>query len=249
MPTHTGNGLLFGKIRAEFMKSFFASIVFAAALFSGVCSAKSTGENIVISGGVSLHKWEMYRPDPHDNWWMNFVRAARIRIQEIREADPDASITWLVYRPAYERRSAQERRDLLVLIDSVRDAYGLNRVYFSSAAELVAYLNAGQDRRRVKIGNLEYFGHSNKACWMFDYSNFVDGASKAWLHEDDLNQLQAGIFDKEAFVKSWGCHTGESMSYVFKRLTGIRMWGAVGKTQYQTDELPKLAGRWGRWSG
>ncbi len=231
------------------MKLFIGLIAFGTALFSNICSAKSTGENIIISGGVSLHKWEMYRPDPHDNWWMNFVRAARIRIQEIRETDEEARITWLVYRPAYERRSGQERRDLLALIDSVRDAYGINRVYFSNAAELVSYLNNGQDRSQVKIENLEYFGHSNKACWMFDYSNFVDGASKAWLHEDDLNQLQAGIFDKAAFVKSWGCHTGESMSQVFKRLTGVRMWGAVGKTQYQTDELPKLAGRWGRWSG
>ena len=235
-------------IRSEvFMKKFFLILAFAGVLLPGVCRADAARENIVISGGVSLHKWEMYRPDPHDNWWMNFVRAARIRIQQLRDADPQARITWLVYRPAYERRSVQEGRDLLGLIDSVRDAYGVNRVYFSSAAELVAYLNTGGDRSRVKISNLEYFGHSNKACWMFDYSNFVDGASKAWLHEDELNQLQSGIFASDAFVKSWGCHTGESMSQVFRRLTGIRMWGAVGKTQYQTDELPKLSGRWGRW--
>jgi hypothetical protein len=229
------------------MKNFFLILACTGVLLSGVCRADVARENIVISGGVSLHKWEMYRPDPHDNWWMNFVRAARIRIQQLREADPQARITWLVYRPAYERRCTQEGRDLLWLIDSVRDAYGVNRVYFSSTAELVAYLNTGGDRSRVKISNLEYFGHSNKACWMFDYSNFVDGASKAWLHEDELSQLQQGIFAADAFVKSWGCHTGESMSQVFRRLTGIRMWGAVGKTQYQTDELPKLSGRWGRW--
>jgi hypothetical protein len=229
------------------MKKFFLILACAGGLLSGVSRADVARENIVISGGVSLHKWEMYRPDPHDNWWMNFVRAARIRIQQLREADPQARITWLVYRPAYERRCIQEGRDLLGLIDSVRDAYGVNRVYFSSTAELVAYLNTGGERSRVKISNLEYFGHSNKACWMFDYSNFVDGASKAWLHEDEFGQLQPGIFTADAFVKSWGCHTGESMSRVFRRFTGIRMWGAVGKTQYQTDELPKLSGRWGRW--
>ncbi len=229
------------------MKTFVLILACAGGLLSGVSRADVARENIVISGGVSLHKWEMYRPDPHDNWWMNFVRAARIRIQQLREADPQARITWLVYRPAYERRCIQEGRDLLGLIDSVRDAYGVNRVYFSSTAELVGYLNTGGDRSRVKISNLEYFGHSNKACWMFDYSNFVDGASKAWLHEDELSQLQPGIFAADAFVKSWGCHTGESMSQVFRRLTGIKMWGAVGKTQYQTDELPKLSGRWGRW--
>lgn len=229
------------------MKKFFLILACTGGLLSGVSRADVARENIVISGGVSLHKWEMYRPDPHDNWWMNFVRAARIRIQQLRDADPQARITWLVYRPAYERRCVQEGRDLLGLIDSVRDAYGVNRVYFSNTAELVAYLNTGGDRSRVKISNLEYFGHSNKACWMFDYSNFVDGASKAWLHEDELGRLQPGIFTADAFVKSWGCHTGESMSGVFRRLTGIRMWGAVGKTQYQTDDLPKLSGRWGRW--
>jgi hypothetical protein len=230
------------------MKKFFLIRACTGVLLSGVCRADVARENIVISGGVSLHKWEMYRPDPHDNWWMNFVRAARIRIQQLREADPQARITWLVYRPAYERRCTQEGRDLLGLIDSVRDAYGVNRVYFSSTAELVAYLNTGGDRSRVKISNLEYFGHSNKACWMFDYSNFVDGASKAWLHEDELSQLQQGIFAADAFVKSWGCHTGESMSQVFRRLTGIRMWGAVGKTQYQTEELPMLVDRRGKWT-
>jgi hypothetical protein len=229
------------------MKKFVLILACAGGLLPAASHADVARENIVISGGVSLHKWEMYRPDPHDNWWMNFVRAARIRIQQLREADPQARITWLVYRPAYERRCIQEGRDLLGLIDSVRDAYGVNRVYFSSTAELVGYLNTGGDRSRVKISNLEYFGHSNKACWMFDYSNFVDGASKAWLHEDELSQLQPGIFAADAFVKSWGCHTGESMSQVFRRLTGIKMWGAVGKTQYQTDELPKLSGRWGRW--
>jgi hypothetical protein len=99
----------------------------------------------------------------------------------------------------------------------------------------------------VKISNLEYFGHSNKACWMFDYSNFIDSASKVWLHEDDLPKLRPGILARDAFAKSWGCHTGESMSRHFLQATGVRMWGAVGKTQYRTDELPMLAEKSGSW--
>ncbi len=222
-----------------------AAFLFGIAASEGL--ADPARENIVISGGVSLLKWEQYKPVPHDKWWMNFVRAARIRISQIREQDPKAQITWLVYRPAYVRRNSQEGKNLLPIIESVRDAFGVKLVWFSSAQELVGYLNEGQDREHVKISNFEYFGHSNRACWMFDYSNFIDSASKAWLHETELARLNPGIFAKDAFAKSWGCHSGESMIYHFQRATGVRMWGVIGKTQYQTDELPKPATRFGRW--
>jgi len=217
------------------------------ALGGAVLHADPEREVVIISGGVSLSKWEHYKPQPHDNWWMNFIRAGRIRIQQVREADPQAQITWLVFRPAYLRRAKEEKKDLVKLIDSVRDVYHVKRIYFSTAEELLGYLNTGRDREKVKISDLEYFGHSNKACWMFDYSNFIDSASKVWLHEDDLPKLRPGILAHDAFAKSWGCHTGESMSRHFLQATGVRMWGAVGKTQYRTDELPMLAEKRGSW--
>jgi hypothetical protein len=226
-------------------------LILAAALT--VVSVQTGGaapdcEVILVSGGVSLQKWEMYKPNPHDRWWMNFVRAARIRIQQVRAAEPDAMITWFVFKPAYERRRTEEKKDLIRLVDSVRDAYGVRRIYFSKTKELIDYLNMGRNREKVKIGDFEYFGHSNKACWMFDYSNFIDSASKAWLHEDDLKNLLPGVFAKNAYAKSWGCYTGESMSHHFQSATGVPLWGAVGKTQYRTDELPMLAGWRGRWT-
>ena len=49
---------------------------------------------------------------------------SRIRIQEIQAAQPDAKITWLVFRPSYESRARQEHNDLISHITSVRDAYG-----------------------------------------------------------------------------------------------------------------------------
>jgi len=223
----------------------FGLVIFLSALSS--LKAEPPPEVIIISGGVSLYQWEQYKTPPHDRWWMNFVRAARIRIQQIREKNPEAQITWLVYRPAYLRRAGEEKKDLVPIIDSVRDAYKVKRVYFSKTSELLAYLNAGRDREKVKIADLEYFGHSNKACWMFDYSNYIDSCSKVWLHENDLVKLRPGIFSKDAYVRSWGCHTAESMSGHFLRATGVPMWGAVGKTQYRTEELPALATRSGRW--
>lgn len=225
---------------------FFAALV--SSCFSPGLAAVTDCEVVIVSGGVSLSKWEQYKSNPHDRWWMNFVRAARIRIQQIREVEPGAQITWFVFRPAYVRRSGEEGKDLIQLVDSVRDAYRVKRVYFSKAQELIDYLNSGRDRQRVKIGDFEYFGHSNKACWMFDYSNFVDSASKVWLHEDDLQKLSPGIFHEHAYARSWGCHTGESMSSHFRSATGVPLWGAVGKTQYRTDELPMLAERRGKWT-
>ena len=224
------------------------AVAVLSAVLPRVTSAAPDCEVVLISGGVSLHKWEQYKPNPHDRWWMNFVRAARIRIQEIRATEPDTMITWLVFKPAYLRRGAEEKKDLIALVDSVRDAYGVNRIYFSKTQEVLDYLNKGRNRERIKIGDFEYFGHSNKACWMFDYSNFIDSSSKAWLHEDDLNKLLPGIFHKNAYAKSWGCYTGESMSRHFQSATGVPLWGAVGKTQYRTDELPTLAGWRGRWT-
>jgi hypothetical protein len=204
-------------------------------------------EYIILTGGVSMWQWEKYKAAPHDNWWMNFVRASRIRIQQIQVENPNAQITWLVYRPAYIARGKQEKNDLLGHIESVRDAFHIKLIFFDKAEEVINYLNYGQNRDQVKIANFEFFGHSNRACWMFDYSNNLDSASKCWLHEDDLRQLRRGIFMKNAFVKSWSCHTGEEMSQKFKSATGIPMIGAIGKTQYMTDELPILSSENGKW--
>jgi len=203
-------------------------------------------EYIIVSGGPSLIEWEKYKQVPHDHWWGNFVRTARVRMEELRtQLGPDAKITWLVYKPGYVSRGEQEKQDLLSNINSVRDKFHLNLVYFQtsnpSTSEVIDYMNTGQPRDSVKIADFEYFGHSNKACWLFDYSNNIDSASKAYLHESFFKKLNRGIFTKDAFVKSWGCHTGESMSQVFRSATGVKMWGAIGKTDYSQGFIVQLA--------
>src|SRR5207249_4563049 len=176
------------------------------------------------------------------------VRASRIRMEQLRtEAGPDAKITWLVYKESYIKRSKQEGRDLLPFIQSVADAFNVKLVWFNKSQEVVDYLNAGQPRDQVKIADFVYFGHSNRACWMFDYSAELDSGSKSWMHEEDFKKLNRGIFARDAFVKSWGCHTGEEMSKRFAQATGAKMWGAVGRTQYMTDTLPELAQADGKW--
>jgi len=233
-------------------KRLLPLIAMVAIVFSQAISAAAAkipqGEWIIVVGGVSMHQWEQYKAQPHDHWWANFVHAARIRTQQLRaELGDNALITWLVYKPGYVARSKQDGVDLIANINSVRDAYNLHLVYFDKGSQVINYLNSGQPRTELKIAGFEYFGHSNRACFMFDYSNVVGSSSKEWLHEKELTQIDRRAFAKGAFVKSWGCHTGEEMSSYWHAATGTRMWGAIGKTQFMNDELPILTSEGGKW--
>ena len=210
-------------------------------------AAPAAGEYVLLVGGPSLMQWEKYKQQPHDHWWANFVRAARIRTEQIRAQSPDAKVTWLVYRQGYVDRAVQEKQDLLSHIASVRDKFDLKLVYFSKGDEVINYLNNGQSRDSLKVVDFEYFGHSNRACFMFDYSSNIESACKSWLHEDELKKINGRIFARNAFVKSWGCHTGESMSKKWYAATGTQMWGVIGKTQYMMDELPVIVGKGAKW--
>ncbi len=233
------------------MRARLTAVLFLLAFSTPLVDAATTDkEYIILSGGPSLHEWEKYKAAPHDQWWGNFIRSARMRIQELRkQAGPNARITWLVYRPAYARRASRMNEpELIANIQSVRDKYGVNLIWFNDGSQVIGYLNSGLPRNQVKIANFEFFGHSNSKCFMFDYSNQIDSASKSWLHEDELKGIKRGIFTKDAFVKSWGCHTGESFSAAWKKATGKKMIGAIGKTDYShisTVGEVLVNGRWG----
>lgn len=206
------------------------------------------GEYLIISGGPALRKWENLRApaSQHDRWWGNFVRPARVRIQEIQKQNPNAMITWMVYRNGYTMRSHEDQRDLIELVHSVRDKYHVRLIWFTDGDEVINYINNGQNRSRTKIVNFEFYGHSNKYCFMFDYSCNIYGASKSYLHERDLGKISKRAFANNAFCKSWGCHTGESMSKFWRNALGIPMIGAIGKTDYSdpTNIVINDGGRW-----
>src|SRR3954469_3192786 len=96
--------------------------------------AQQRGEYVLVSGGPATRKFEDLRAPgtQHDRWWGNFIRPARIRIEEIQKKDPGAMITWLVYRDGYVRRSAEDNRSLTALVESVRDKYHVNLRWFDS---------------------------------------------------------------------------------------------------------------------
>lgn len=95
----------------------------------------------------------------HDRWWGNFVRTARVRMQELRKTQPQGTIiTWLVYRDGYVRRAEEDRDPLTTHCESVRDTYKVNLVWFRSGDEVIEYINQGSaqvPRTRHRISGFE----------------------------------------------------------------------------------------------
>ena len=205
---------------------------------------KATGEFIIVSGGPALRKWEDLRQEneQHDRWWGNFIRAARARIEELqKQHGPDYPLTWLVYRPGYASRAGEDGQPLIEWIESVRDKYKVNLIWLETGRDIISHINSGMDRKRVKITGFEYYGHSNQHAFMMDYSNEIMGASTSWLHEKDLQVIHPSAFSRRAKCRSYGCKTGESMSAKWRAATGVRMWGAKGKTDYTNPLKPTLS--------
>jgi hypothetical protein len=208
-----------------------------------------SAEYVVLTGGPALRFMEHGKAASHDMYWFNFVDASVIRLQQLREvAPPGTLITWLIYRPAYVSRSRELGLDLIAQLEEKARRLGVSLVFFDDTAQLIAYLNKGQDRDRVKIASFDYFGHSNKACFLFDYSNTIDTMSIAFLHVKDLKRIDADDFSRHALCKSWGCHSGEMYSQWWKSEFDVAMIGAIGKTDFSHGGLPVLSNSDGRWS-
>ncbi len=221
------------------MSARTAILAALAFLITSSASAQS-GEYIILSGGPALRKWENLRRagEQHDRWWGNFIRPARVTIENLQKRLPPGTvITWLVHRSSYARRSGEDGQPLISNVESVRDKYRVRLVWYDSGSDVVNYINSGMPRGSTKIVGFEYFGHSNKFCLMFDYSSDNYGVSSSWLHEADLPRLHKGAFARDAFCKSWGCHTAESMSAAWKKATGVKLIGAYGKTDYSDMHL------------
>lgn len=209
------------------------------------------GEHIFVSGGPALRYFERHKEKDHDKYWGNFTDSVVARQKEITSEYASGDlITWMVYRPAYLTRAAEEKKDSIPLIVAQAAQINATLIWFDTKEELIDYLNKGQDRREVKIKRFEYFGHSNKRCFMFDYSNVLDGAVPDYgtLHLDDLGKIKSNSFAPDAYCHSWGCHSGEEYSKEWRKKTGVPMIGAIGKTDYSKGGVPVLSREDGRWS-
>ncbi|WP_035605240.1 hypothetical protein [Haloferula sp. BvORR071] len=203
------------------------------ALFSLVALiSQASADHVILTGGPALRNWEDLRvpQDQHDRWWANFVRASTLRMVEIRKAyGESAPIVWIVYRPGYQERGKEDKKPYTSYItDLARDRH-VTLVWVDNTSSLVSAFNA---RPRGSVETFDYFGHSNKFCFMLDYGSTIMGACTVWLHERDLSRINGSIFAKDSYCKSWGCHTAESMSGVWKSRFGVKLEGARGKTDY-----------------
>ena len=212
-------------------------------------SITSADEFLVISGGPALNRFEADKEIRHDRFWGNFIQTAETRIREIQaKMKPGDIVTWMIYRTGYERRNLEEPVNIMADIEQRAARLGIPVRWFRRTEELIFYINRGQDRTRHPIVHLDLFAHSNKACFMFDYSNNVDGASTIFLHTRDLPLISRQAFRKDALATSWGCHSGEYWVDRWRQATGTYMWGAVGKTNYAYGAMmPIISTPGGRW--
>ncbi len=227
-------------MRAFFIISFLWSILLVPFV---------SAVEIVIAGGVALRSWESNRaPDEvHDRWWANFIRASTLHFALRKHEKPDADILWIVYRPSYLTRQAEDGKPYTTWIAEHAVKYKVRLVWVDSSQEAIRAIN-NAPRRGKKVTRLTYYGHSNAHAFMLDYSNSLCGASRAWIHENDLGTLiRRDIFAPDAVAYSYGCHTGESMSQKWKAALGIPLWGNTKKTRYQSlmeGKLPEGTGEW-----
>jgi hypothetical protein len=218
-------------------------------LWSLLAALPGRADHVVVTGGPALRKWENLRvpQDQHDRWWANFVRASTLRMVEIRKAyGPDAPIVWFVYQPGYRTRGSEDAKPYASWISELAAKRRATLVWFSSGPGFIQALN---QRPRGSIQTFDFFGHSNRHAFMFDYGNEIMAASTAWLHEHDLPRIKGSVFARNAYCKSWGCHTGESMSEAWKRNIGVPLEGAKGPTDYRVlsfGQLPVVKGSWAR---
>jgi hypothetical protein len=214
-----------------------------------VLAAPVRADHVIVTGGPAMRKWEDFRvpQDQHDRWWANFIRASTLRMAEIRKAyGSDAPLVWFVYQPGYRTRGKEDGKPYTTWITDLAAKRRATLVWFSSGNGFISSLNS---RPRGSIETFDFFGHSNRHAFMFDYGNEIMATSTAWLHERDLSRIKGSVFNRNAYCKSWGCHTGESMSDVWKRSVGVPLEGAKGPTDYTVvgqGRLPEVHGSWAR---
>lgn len=207
----------------------------------------SAGEHIILAGGPALRQWEDLRveKDRHDKWWANFIRASTLRMDILRDAyGSRAKLIWLVHRKGYVARSTEDGKPYTQWISEQAAKRNAKLIWIDGSSSVIRAINS---RPTGSITTFDYFGHSNKQCFLLDYSSEIMGASTAWLHQKELYKLKASVFAPRVLCKSWGCHSGESMNYYWKQATGKELVGAHGKTDYtalSNGNMPTINGRW-----
>lgn len=221
--------------------------IWSLLLLLAFCAPAQSAEHVILCGGPALRKWENLRieKDRHDRWWANFVRASTMRMDEIRRVyGKPSKITWIVYKKGYTLRSREDGKPYTNWIIEQARKRNAKLIWINSGTQAINAINSCPDR---SIVTFDFFGHSNKYCFLLDYGSEVMAVSSVWIHQRDLSNIRRGAFAKNAHSQSWGCHTGESMSKVWYSTLGQTLIGARGKTDYTAlsfGKLPTVSDSW-----
>src|SRR5207244_12971087 len=102
------------------MKRFLLICSLSTFALGSQAASPASGEYIMLIGGPSMYQWEKYKAYPHDHWWANFVRAARLRTEQLRNELGRAGRTrCLIYGQGMEDAGNQNNQDLIVFIARV----------------------------------------------------------------------------------------------------------------------------------
>lgn len=230
------------------MKSLLAFTLLTITILLSLAPQKSSAsDHVILAGGPALRSWENLRveKDRHDKWWANFIRASTMRMDNLRVAyGPSAKLIWLVHRKGYIARAREDGKPYTTWITEQAAKRGARLIWVDGSASIIRAINSRPAR---SITTFDFFGHSNKHCFLLDYSSEIIGACTAWLHEKDLSKIRASVFAPNAICKSWGCHSGESMNAYWRAATGKELIGAHGKTDYAAlskGKMPAINGHW-----
>ena len=210
-------------------------------------TAPAWADHVVVTGGPALREWEELRvkEKQHDRWWGNFVRASTLSIDSYLKTSESADeVIWMVFKPALAARGVEDSKPYTNWIEGLARKRNVQLLWFSSRDEFLDQLN---NRPRRSVESFDYFGHSNRYAFMFDYGSDIMAASTSWLHQNHLKEIRRSVFARKARCKSWGCHTGESMSKVWKKEVKTTLIGAKGATNYSKvghGQMPSVSGEW-----
>ena len=216
-------------------------------LLLALASSSFASQHVILTGGPALRKWENLRTpnNQHDKWWANFIRASTLQMDILRKQnETNESITWYVIKSGYIRRGAEDGKPYTTWIQEQATKRGAKLIWIRTGNDFIRSFNR-LPKGQTKTFN--YFGHSNKHCFLLDYSSSILGASDSWLHERDLKSLSRRPFSRKAICKSWGCYTGQSMSKSWSKATGRKLIGAKGKTDYEALSFGKMPTTKSRW--
>ena len=191
-------------------------------------------ESIVVSGGD-------YSDDSiHSGYDYNFIEPALKKIREIRKADADETIAWLIADAGWSDKDWANFSEAVSKL-------GVSIVRLSSANELVDYINnktGGNSRANDKITSFTVFSHGFDDKLSLGYNYDDKGYDKNLdFCTSAINRISSNAFENPL---SWfySCNTGTTyrntnFAQTWASRVGGTTWAYKGQTTYEYMMYPR----------